>query len=62
MINCKIVADSINPQGDRITSMLLTYPRMPLSSGFYIDDKKTEGWCNNFRGWIQYRYLIENKV
>lgn len=19
------------------------------------------GWCNNFRGWIQYRYLIENK-
>lgn len=18
------------------------------------------GWCNNFRGWIQYRYLIEN--
>ena len=17
------------------------------------------GWCNNFRGWIQYRYLIE---
>lgn len=19
-----------------------------------------DGWCNNFRGWIQYRYLIEN--
>lgn len=19
------------------------------------------GWCNNFKGWIQYRYLIENK-
>ena len=24
-------------------------------------DKDTQGWCNNFRRWIQYRYLIENK-
>ena len=23
-----------------------------------LDENK--GWCNNFRGWIQYRYLIEN--
>lgn len=22
----------------------------------------TQGWCRNFRGWIQYRYLIENKL
>jgi len=21
-----------------------------------------EGWCNNFKGFIQYRYLIENKI
>ena len=21
-----------------------------------------DGWCNNFRGWIQYRYLIENNL
>lgn len=27
-INAKIIADSINPQGQRITTMLLTYPRM----------------------------------
>lgn len=26
-IDAKIVADSINPQGDRITTFLLTYPR-----------------------------------
>ncbi len=26
-INAKIVADSINPQGNRITSFILTYPR-----------------------------------
>ena len=23
--------------------------------------KLSLGWCNNFRGWIQYRYLVENK-
>ena len=27
-INAQIVADSINPQGDRITTFVLTYPRM----------------------------------
>ena len=27
-INAKIVADSINPQGNRITSFILTYPRI----------------------------------
>lgn len=21
-----------------------------------------EGWCNNFRGWISYRYLVENNI
>ena len=26
-IEAKIIADSINPQGDRITTFLLTYPR-----------------------------------
>lgn len=28
--------------------------------GIMVDDK-AYGWCNNFRGWIQYRYLIENE-
>ena len=23
--------------------------------------KLSLGWCNNFRGWVQYRYLVENK-
>ena len=23
---------------------------------------KAHGWCNNFKGWIPYRYLIENKL
>jgi len=30
-ISAKIVADSINQQGDRITSMLVTFPRIVLS-------------------------------
>lgn len=28
MIKVKIVADSLNPQGDRLTTMLCTYPRI----------------------------------
>ena len=24
--------------------------------------KKTSGWCNNFKGFMQYRYLIENNL
>ena len=27
----------------------------------YHPSENTRGWCNNFRGFIQYRYLIENK-
>ena len=30
-IEAKIVADSINPQGDRITTYLLTFPRFILA-------------------------------
>jgi len=26
-----------------------------------INDGISEGWCNNFRGFIQYRWLLENK-
>ena len=26
----------------------------------YIPDN-TQGWCNNFKGFIQYRHLLENK-
>ena len=28
---------------------------------FIEDDSGEEGWCNNFKGFIPYRYLIENK-
>ena len=27
----------------------------------YNPTKEMQGWCNNFRGFIQYRYLIENE-
>lgn len=30
-------------------------------NGKDIYSQKSFGWCNNFRGFIQYRYLIENK-
>lgn len=30
-ISATIVADSINPQGDRLTSLLITFPRILLS-------------------------------
>ena len=26
-----------------------------------ISDEDGQGWCNNYRGFIQYRYLIENQ-
>ena len=28
--------------------------------GLGFDDNQ-KGWCNNFKGFIQYRYLLENK-
>ena len=28
----------------------------------YTFEDSSCGWCNNFRGFIQYRYLIENKT
>ena len=31
----------------------------PIDNDGTFDEE--EGWCNNFRGFIQYRYLIENK-
>ena len=30
-INAKVVADSLSPQGDRLTSLLITFPRIILS-------------------------------
>ena len=30
-IEAKIIADSINPQGDRLTSVLVTFPRIILA-------------------------------
>ena len=33
------------------------------NSYWFIEEESGEkGWCNNFRGWIQYRYLIENSL
>ena len=26
------------------------------------ENKHNTGWCNNFRGWVQYRYMIENNI
>jgi hypothetical protein len=31
-----------------------------LEDGLQYFPESANGWCNNFRGWIQYRYLIEN--
>jgi len=31
------------------------------SNGFTITTEDQRGWCNNFKGFIQYRYLLENK-
>ena len=28
---------------------------------FIEDDSGEKGWCNNFKGWISYRYMIENE-
>ena len=30
-INAEIVADSLSPQGDRLTSLLITFPRFILA-------------------------------
>lgn len=79
--NAQILADSINPQGDRITTMKITFPRIMLAEsghwspfehvaramsreeylkfGIQTDLGGENGWCRNFRGFIQYRHLIE---
>jgi hypothetical protein len=31
MIQAKIVADSLNPQGDRLTTFIVTFPRIILA-------------------------------
>lgn len=36
-----------------------SYPRDIENADFFSD--KEEGWCNNFRGFIPYRYIIENE-
>lgn len=37
-----------------------TKGRMFVKDGDSLEqDNDTHGWCNNFLGWIQYRYLIE---
>ncbi len=31
MIQAKIIADSLNPQGDRLTTFIVTFPRIILA-------------------------------
>ena len=35
------------------------FPNYVNPTGISIENS-VSGWCNNFRGFIQYRYLIEN--
>jgi hypothetical protein len=30
--------------------------------GYSLTDKAGMGWCNNFKGFIPYRYLVDNKL
>lgn len=32
-----------------------------FSKGMDGQKSHEHGWCNNFRGWTQYRYLVENE-
>jgi len=35
--------------------------REPENVDYIEIPKEAEGWCNNFRGFIQYRYIVENE-
>jgi len=35
--------------------------RLSVGTEYYWPDEENQGWCNNFRGFIPYRYLIENE-
>ena len=28
----------------------------------FVTNKNIQGWCNNFKGFIPYRYLVDNKI
>ena len=78
MIGAEIIADSRNEFGNRITTFVLTFPRIILaelnthrmfsrnsaSSRAIPFDKEARGWSGNFRGFIQYRKMFngENKI
>jgi thymidylate synthase ThyX len=38
----------------------ISLTRSPIGTSFYLDNDYTSGWCRNFKGFIQYRHLIEN--
>lgn len=38
----------------------ISLTRAPIGTSFYLDNDHTSGWCRNFKGFIQYRHLIEN--
>lgn len=38
----------------------ISLTRAPIGTSFYLDNDHTSGWCNNFKGFVQYRHIIEN--
>ena len=32
------------------------------NGGIYEPKFSEKGWCNNFKGFIPYRYLVDNKI
>lgn len=45
-----------------LTQFQKVYPRIidKKITNYFVDIQ--DGWCNNFKGFIQYRYLIENNI
>jgi len=39
----------------------ISLTRSPIGTSFYLDNDHTSGWCKNYKGFIQYRHLIETK-
>lgn len=39
----------------------ISLTKAPIGTSFYLDNDYTSGWCRNFKGFIQYRHLIEEK-
>lgn len=51
------LANSVDESGNLFMNWIPTGKNEPT-----IHMGIQEGWCNNFRGWISYRYLVENNI